>query len=196
LWIHAIPGAGKTVLASFLFQNLPGPHKSAYYYCYFGHNQDEAAPFLRWIISQLCRQNGDIPDTLRDLYDTGRDLTIEQLFTALEDVLSSVDVAYIILDAVDESMEPRTDLLNVLKALATDGRFEKVQLLATSREYLEIQSVLRDISIAVSIKADLIKSDILIRVQSELQSSRRFGRWPAYLREEVAAVLSNGAKGM
>src|ERR1700709_1340937 len=54
LWIHGIPGGGKTVLASFLFdkaskkkQENPKNVAAVYYYCYFGHSQDETDPFLR-----------------------------------------------------------------------------------------------------------------------------------------------------
>ncbi|KAF2449270.1 hypothetical protein P171DRAFT_480367 [Karstenula rhodostoma CBS 690.94] len=69
LWIHGIPGAGKSILASYLAEKIEnyctasssGSSKlgHAYYYCYFGHNQDEASHFLRWIIGQLCRQYKD-----------------------------------------------------------------------------------------------------------------------------------------
>jgi hypothetical protein len=66
LWLHGILGAGKTILASWLTEQVEdhcehstevnAPCASTYYYCYFGHHQDEAVPFLRWIIVQLSRQ--------------------------------------------------------------------------------------------------------------------------------------------
>ncbi len=62
LWLHGIPGAGKTVLASFAIEQLKEicSHEvglgCAYYYCHYSHKQDEAAPLLRWAVSQLCRQ--------------------------------------------------------------------------------------------------------------------------------------------
>jgi hypothetical protein len=69
LWIHGIPGAGKTILASFLIEQIKkrchqlpnGKYIYSYYYCYFGHDQDEATPFLRWIVCQLCRQIDVMP---------------------------------------------------------------------------------------------------------------------------------------
>jgi hypothetical protein len=62
LWIHDIPGAGKTILASYLIEKIKvycaksnSPQVAfAYYYCYHGHNQDEVAPFLRWMIGPQC----------------------------------------------------------------------------------------------------------------------------------------------
>lgn len=54
LWIHGIPGAGKTVLLSSLIERIEEycdtdnntKRASAYYYCYFGHHQDESTPLL------------------------------------------------------------------------------------------------------------------------------------------------------
>ncbi|ENH64983.1 hypothetical protein FOC1_g10000519 [Fusarium oxysporum f. sp. cubense race 1] len=56
LWVHGIPGSGKTILTSWLIETVKdqckkvstvnAPCTSAYYYCYFSHHQDEAAPFL------------------------------------------------------------------------------------------------------------------------------------------------------
>src|SRR6185437_8727424 len=62
LWIHGIPGAGKTILASFIIEQLKQHCNDAtevgysYYYCHNFNNQDEAGPFLKWIVGQLCRQ--------------------------------------------------------------------------------------------------------------------------------------------
>ena len=55
LWVHGIPGAGKTVLMSHLIeqmkQNVARTRDKwsalVYYYCFYGHQQNESAPFLR-----------------------------------------------------------------------------------------------------------------------------------------------------
>src|SRR5688500_4470367 len=71
LWIYGIPGAGKTVLVSFAIEQLKSMcdmhegYVCAYYYCHYSHNQDEAAPFLSWIISQVCRWTKHIPRRLK-----------------------------------------------------------------------------------------------------------------------------------
>lgn len=74
LWIHGTPGAGKSVLASFLNEELKRHGASsadiatAYYYCFYGHNQDESEHLLRWLLSQLCRVLREIPGAIYDSY--------------------------------------------------------------------------------------------------------------------------------
>src|SRR5262249_44670764 len=89
LWIHGIPGAGKTILTSFLVEQLKNHCKHrersghSYYYCYFGHNQDEASPFLTWIIAQLCRQAESVPDLVYELCRQGGQPSLTELLLAL-----------------------------------------------------------------------------------------------------------------
>ncbi|KAH8901751.1 hypothetical protein GQ53DRAFT_851860 [Thozetella sp. PMI_491] len=74
LWISGIPGPGKTVLASYLIEHLKrmcndtAEIGTVYYYCHYPHAQNEAAPFLRWNIGQLCRQAKWMPDTVQMLH--------------------------------------------------------------------------------------------------------------------------------
>ena len=202
LWIHGIPGAGKTVLASHLINQLETHCNSGskrcitlYYYCYFGNDQNEAAPFLRWITTQLCRSAESIPVTDYSLYKLGRQPNLPQLLTALAASLEAFQTVYIVVDAVDES-KPRDDLLKVLRDLVTDSRFDKVQLLATSREYIDIERALEDISEPVSMSNDFITEDIRLYVQAALQKESRFKRWSPELVTEVESTLSVRAKGM
>jgi hypothetical protein len=72
LWIHGIPGAGKTILCSNIVRHLQSLQDRGtgwvYYYSYFGRNQDETEPLLRWIIVQLCQQAGYVPKNLSTAY--------------------------------------------------------------------------------------------------------------------------------
>lgn len=68
LWIHGIPGSGKSVLASFAIESIKSHCQDlstiinrrrlgyVYYYCHYSHKEDEGSPFLRWVIAQLGRQ--------------------------------------------------------------------------------------------------------------------------------------------
>ncbi|KAK3371102.1 hypothetical protein B0T24DRAFT_650215 [Lasiosphaeria ovina] len=76
LWIHGIPGAGKTVLASYVIERTRSicetkgkQTRCIYYYCYHGRHQDEATPFLRWLVSQLLQGLEEIPETAWDAYE-------------------------------------------------------------------------------------------------------------------------------
>jgi hypothetical protein len=204
IWIYGIPGAGKTVLASHLIEKKNKEHCESstikkcayvYYYCYFGHNQEETAPFLRWAINRLCRQADLIPTYLYKLYKHGGEPSLDELLSALEAILGAFDRTYIVTDAIDESM-PRDDLLRVLRDLATDSRFQKVQLLSTSRQYIDIEKVMQQISVSVSMCNPLLDEDIKRYVRSQLHSNPKFKHWSLPLREEVVEALSSGAKGM
>lgn len=201
LWIHGIPGAGKTVLTSFLIEQLESHVRPlervghAYYYCYFGHNQDESGPFLRWTISQLCRQSGKIPKALVQLHKHGRQPDLADLLIVLESLLQQFDSAYVILDAVDES-KPREDLLRTIRDLATDARFSNLHCLVTSRRYVDIENVLDPISRALPMSNELIEDDIRRYVESTIRSGPKTKRWPVDLRSEVEGALVSGSKGM
>jgi hypothetical protein len=166
-----------------------------YYYCYFGHNQEEAAPFLRWTINRLCRQADLIPTCLYKLYKHSGEPSLVELLHALKAILEAFDDAYIVTDAIDESI-PRDDLLRVLRDLATDSRFKKVQLLSTSGQYIDIEKVMQQISVSVSMLNPLLDEDIKLYVRSQLHTNPKFKHWPPHLQEEVVEALSAGAKGM
>ena len=201
LWIHGIPGAGKTVLASFLTRQLEPSYKDgervgvSYYYCYFDHKQDETEPFLRWTLSQLCRQARNIPSCIFDLYNNRSQPSIKQLCDALRVVLESFNVAFIIIDAVDES-DPREELIELLKTLVTDDGFANIQLLVTSREYVDIGTSFLDIAVPLSMSDPEVEKDIRQYICVKLESKPKFKRWQKSLRKEIEEALTNGAQGM
>lgn len=192
------------MLASYLIENIQKlckavPEKrctNIYYYCYFGHNQDEATPFLNWVINRLCRASNVVPTRLEEVFNHGGAPSLVDLMDVLESILSaSFDKVYITIDAIDES-KPRADLLKVLLDLATDARFQKVQLLATSREYLDIEKVMREVSVEISMSNDLVDADIRTYVHSQLHSRPRFNLWPPHLLVEAEDAVMSKSKGM
>lgn len=201
LWIHGIPGAGKTILMSHLSEQVKKHCRNSrrvvhtYYYCYFGHNQDEAAHFLGSVLNQLCRQSNLVTTELYELYSTGGEPSLIELLRALEGVLNHFDTIYVIIDALDESI-PRDNLLRVLRDLVTDVRFQKIQILASSREYVGIETAMQAISIPVSMSNSFVEEDIRRHVRSLISSNHRFKRWPQDMLDEVEDSVASGAQGM
>lgn len=200
LWIHGIPGSGKTVLASFIIEQLKASCSGdtelgrAYYYCHYSHNQDEGIPFLKWTITQLCRHAKWIPAQLKELYDRGCDPRIPELENVLEAVLERFKMTYIVIDAVDEST-PRADLLAVIATIAVDIRFRKIKVLVTSREHFDIERKFSGISEAISMSNLLVEEDIKVFVHSRLLAGplkRRF----QHLLNRIECVLVTKAQGM
>ncbi|KAK0641394.1 hypothetical protein B0T16DRAFT_496113 [Cercophora newfieldiana] len=209
LWIYGIPGAGKTILAAHLTEELaklvqtnpstqpkPGTKVACvYYYCFHARNQDETIPFLRWSVSQLCRKAASIPIQVYDIFKLGTQPTLTQLLVSLEAVLQYFGAVFVTVDAVDESQQ-RQNLLDVLVDLANDPRFSKLQLLVTSRQYLDIKEVMSKISHPLSMSNPHVEADIERYVVAKVRSTYKFRRWPSWLCDEVQHTLAVGAKGM
>ncbi|KAK3490117.1 hypothetical protein B0T13DRAFT_451254 [Neurospora crassa] len=201
LWIHGIPGAGKTILASHIIEHLTNTKCSGkvalvYYYCYHGHNQDETFSFLRWLISQLCRKSDTVSSLTYGIYRSGQDPNITKLLSALLAQLDSLDTVYVAVDALDESQQPRDRMLDVLRTLATDSRFRKIRLLTTSREYADIERVMAPVSLSVPTSHEEVEKDIRVFVEGSISRSNSFKHWPNDLKLEVVDALAKGAKGM
>ncbi|KAL2137275.1 hypothetical protein VTI74DRAFT_5006 [Chaetomium olivicolor] len=162
LWVRGIPGAGKSTLAYRLIERVEehclysgSGYAWAYYYCYFGHSRDESLPFLASILHQLCRRYGQVPAFLYEYYRQGRRPSKRVLLAALEKLSQAFDRVFIVIDAVDESFQ-REHLLGILHELASDSqRFKNVRLLATSREYIDIQEVMVEVSTPISMHNEL-----------------------------------------
>jgi hypothetical protein len=150
---------------------------------------------LRWFLDQLCRQAGCIPAFLFQLYQDGREPSLTELLACLEALISNYDRVFFIVDAVDES-KPREDTLRVLRDLVTDARFNKIQLLVTSRLYIDIEQVLEELSVSVSMSNPEVTADIGRFVQASMQSNPKFRRWEPELLKETQEALTIGAKGM
>jgi hypothetical protein len=200
LWIHGIPGAGKTILVSHLIENIrkhsePKNFGFAYYYCFFGNNQDEALPFLRWILDKLSRRANAVSNSLWKLYKEGFEPGVRDLLQALAVALDSFDQVFLVVDAIDESI-PRDNLLKVLRDFITDPRFEKIRLLASSRQYIDIEQVMDNISTPLSMTNPLLDEDIRLYIQARVDKNSRMQRWPDQLRDVAKEALSARAKGM
>lgn len=205
LWIHGIPGAGKTILASQLAEKIKNKCRGStstdsvsigiHYYCYFGHNQDESIPFLRWVLERMCRKVDQVPDHLWKMFKDGGDPGLSDLLTALEAASRYFSHVHITIDAIDESSS-REQLLRVLRDLATDFRFSNIRLLVTSREYLDIEKVMEEISMEISMQNEYLDADIRLYTETRLATNEKLKDWAEDVRKEALEALCIGAKGM
>lgn len=205
LWTHGIPGAGKSILASFVaeevnkhctsFSNQSSKLGHAYYYCYYGHKQDESSHFLRWIIGQLTRQSSKLSNEVHDMFKSGREPSVTALLSALHSTISFFTQVYIVLDAVDESM-PRDELLRVIHTISIDERFSVISIFVTSRQYIDIENVMTTCSIPITMSNSFIEEDIGTLVRSTVQSDAKYKRWPVDLICELQDTIPKKAQGM
>ncbi|KAK5652809.1 hypothetical protein OQA88_9475 [Cercophora sp. LCS_1] len=209
LWIHGIPGAGKTILSSFLatkllaIRNEPyanqGPDDSlpgaaVYYYCHHSRGHDERSHFLAWLVSQLCRQAERVPENLRRLFEADCMPTVDDLVETLTIVSGYFGRILISIDAVDESQN-REVLAEFLNRLATDERFKMFYVVITSRREVEIERHLANL-ISLFMSNTLVDKDIDEFIDGQLNDDPTFRRWSNELRFDIKRALVSKAHGM
>ncbi|KAK3997926.1 hypothetical protein QBC44DRAFT_314667 [Cladorrhinum sp. PSN332] len=222
IWIYGIPGAGKSVMASFIIERVKvhcdktrymygtddrSQHSQrdlgySYYYCHYSHNsnshnnnnEDTAYSYLRWTINQLCRQIMWAPQQLERLHENGCDPSIPDILDVLSQIINKFNVVYLVADGIDES-DSRSELLAVFKRIVTEKRFQKVRLLVTSRPSLDIEKAFSGVSVNISMSNEFVQQDIQSVVDGWLLTSPRMQRW-SHLATHIRERLCAGAQGM
>ncbi|KAK3614007.1 hypothetical protein LTR22_027927, partial [Elasticomyces elasticus] len=206
LWLHGIPGCGKTVLSSSTTQDVEKsatrePCAVAYFYFDFNDVRKQSLDgALRSLIHQLSLQLGPSSELLRTFYRQHKDGQEQPLVEALQRCFKSMvaGAAYvrIILDALDES-NTRRDLLRWIQSLHPSSHF---QLLVTSRKEGDIESTLISCvqpEAIVPIQTDAVNADIKEYVGIRLREGKAFDRWRGRNEEnEIEQMLVGKADGM
>ena len=209
LWLHGIPGCGKTLLSSSIIEHLIQESSSKYgqavLYFYFDFKDVEKQKhenLIRSLIQQICMRHGD-PQKLKSLYsscETGQHQpTHEKLLVTLHQMLKIIKGAYLILDALDECAE-RQDLLDDIHELCR-WKDANLQILVTSRKEKDIEESITlangDIQ-KLCIQGPLLDDDIRKYVKSRMQNGQRLRRWRKDLQvqREIENMLVNKANKM
>src|SRR5262249_5259430 len=147
LWLHGIPGAGKTILCSTIIESLQTrllAYPLFYYFDFCNHKSQSVVNLLYSLLGQLSVTT--VPPEIQSLYETcgcgTRDATISQLedtvLSVVNRIASESRITYIVIDALDECADQKT-LLRVLSALCQSC---SLNVLVTSRQEKDISSVL------------------------------------------------------
>lgn len=199
IWVHGIAGAGKTVLASYLIEKAVEhcrPQGLAYYYCHHSRNHDETKPFLRHVVKTLVAHSHHVPKKMVTCYTSDTQLSIVDLLECLEELSSHFKGGVrIIIDAVDESAQPRDKLIEILMKIGTQPRFRNVSLLMTSREEQDIKNAVESCGPSCE-SIDMFnagaKEDIRQVVHKELGKKH----WDAAFSRDIEDKLVNQSRGM
>ncbi|KAL1966043.1 hypothetical protein VTN77DRAFT_4983 [Rasamsonia byssochlamydoides] len=210
LWLRGIPGCGKTILSSTIIQDLiqsstdDFTNALAFYYFDFNDSQKQRVqPMLKSIIAQLSRQCQNVPSALELLFsscgDGSREPSTEALLSTLLGMIPDYPEVYLVLDALDESVE-RQDLLDVLEQLASP-QAKNFHILVTSRAEHDIESTLRPLlaqNFIVSFQTLLVNEDIRRYIRHRWSNDRILKRWRGddSIREEVEDALMEKANGI
>lgn len=150
LWSPGIPGAGKTFLASIVFEHLKKTYEGrnvAVLIIYCGYNDTKSQSIdnlVAALIKQVLQLRPDVSKEVRDLY---RQHTRTEVFPSLKPLteilrseLAKFDNCYIIVDGLDEILDESNRLL-LLENLAHG----KVNVMVTSRPLETIQELFASI---------------------------------------------------
>ncbi|KAF8515201.1 hypothetical protein JB92DRAFT_2915804 [Gautieria morchelliformis] len=207
LWLHGIPGAGKTILCSTIVEELSNHCHSdpslamAFFYFDFNHKDTPPDAVLRSLIEQLSMQCVSTPQALESLFSkneqghTHRAPGQEDLMSTLNSIIGSYQAVYIVFDALDECPE-RSRFLKVLRE-GHDWKLDALHLLATSRKEGDIQKALSGlVSHEVPMDEGLVDGDIQVYVSRRLVEDVEFSMYSADEKEMVKTALTQGAHGM
>ncbi|KAF8514300.1 hypothetical protein JB92DRAFT_2919988 [Gautieria morchelliformis] len=205
LWLHGIPGAGKSILCSTIIEELlcycSSDPSFAMAFFYFDFNDKESLPdvVVRSLIEQLTVKSMTIPHALDALFSKNagmrRSVAQEELMSTLKSIIRRFKAVYIAFDALDECPE-RSRFLAAIKDIH-DWKIDSLHLLATSRKERDIEDRLSGlISHEVPLDENLVDGDIRVHVSSTLEDDVKFRRYSAGEKEMVMTTLMQGAQGM
>lgn len=212
LWLHGIPGCGKTILSSAIVEDLEEKDASQKpLYFYFDFNNTSKQSFekaVRSLITQLYGKRGDVRRHLDLLYssceDGIRQPSIDQLRNTFQDMVQVAGEVWIILDALDECQtrvgHSAEGLLSWIESIRSSQQ-TNFHILATSRPEQEIQSTIKkwareqDI---IPIQSDLVAEDIRAYVHTKVREHDDLSRWQSRpdVQDQIESALTQKAHGM
>jgi hypothetical protein len=206
LWLHGIPGCGKTILSSTIVEHIKSVCKNDsqcqyifYYFDFSDSKKQEVAGLLRSLLAQLASRDLKTLKEIETLYNQNgcgkQQPDKKSLLSILLSVLRSPLRTYLIIDALDECSQ-RGEMLRMLSDIYRQCS-EEVNVLVTSRKERDIELVLdRLASSSISIQQTVVDADIRIYLKTCLVEDVKLKRWPSAVKEEMEDALVRGAHGM
>jgi len=210
IWLHGIPGCGKTVLSSTAIESLrTNIHVECLLYFYFDFNDEEKQKLedlLRCLIYQLSARQDKCFTQLVALSsshnDGTRQLSCDELRNCLAGLLQEVKKVHIVIDALDESPSRKNQNTGTLAWIGEVlSEHTKIQLLLTSRPEYDITTVMSRLIEAdsiISIQIELVKGDIQAYVRSRVRNSVELQRWQKRpdIQDEIETSVLRGSDCM
>ncbi len=206
LFCPGIPGAGKTMLAAIVVEDLTTRYRQipevgiAFVYCNFRRRDEQTTDqLLASVLKQLSRQKPSLPDNLRELWNKHREkqtrLSFDDVLKILRLTVSSFSRVFIIVDAVDECQRSdgcRTTLLTEIRSIQQNL---KVNILATSRFIPEIVDHFRSVG-SVGLEVSASREDVERYIDGNMMHLPSFVQRNLKLQADIKTSISVAVDGM
>lgn len=210
LWLHGIPGCGKTILSStiieHLLQHCENDVRKVTVYFYFDFNDSQKQnpelmlrSLLRQLLQCLAVTHKDVDALFLSCKNGKKQPSLHELLDVMPKVMRQFAHVYIVLDALDECTQ-RSELMSMLESVIR-WKLDMVHLLLTSRKERDIEMSLESHikkDDVVSLQRDIVNEDISRYVQNRLHEDKALAKWNknAGIRQEIETALMSRAGGM
>lgn len=207
LWLHGIPGCGKTILSSTVITDLAANVSTSATLLYFYFNftdveKRSTEKAVRSLITQLYHQSEEsrgILDALYEKHGASRQPTHAVLQTTLQDMIRACSSVWIVLDGLDEC-EARSEYAadGVMPWIKNLRMPPSLHLLVTSRPEEDIKSAIEtwaDNNEIISLQSDVTADDIHAYVRARVEQLVRWETEPD-MRQQIVTTLTERAGGM
>ncbi|OQE40983.1 hypothetical protein PENCOP_c005G00758 [Penicillium coprophilum] len=208
LWLHAIPGAGKTILPSSVIEWLRDKKQSrdvalAYFYCDYKDKQKQSPTrIISTLLSMLASRNDDVFERIQAFFqrqykeNPAYAPEFDELLNNFSHFMGgSFQQIFIVVDALDES-EDRECVAYSLKKIYETCQFSNI--FVTSRHEIDIARTYDGLT-SVTIEATDVAGDIDIYVKAEVAAkikARKLKLRDSNLAGIICDTLIAGARGM
>ena len=204
LFCPGIPGAGKTMIASIVVDNLctrfgnDGSIGIAYLYCNFRQQQNQKpVDLLASLLGQLVQGRPSVPNSMKSLYEQHKTKRTRPPFGeishALQSIMASYSRTFIVIDALDECGISdggwRKFLSEIFNLQAKTG----ASLFATSRFIPDIAEEFKG-SPSLEIRAN--SDDVRKYLDGHMPQLRSFVLRNPDLQEEIKTEIVKAVDGM
>ncbi|KAM0420452.1 hypothetical protein ACHAPT_011744 [Fusarium lateritium] len=210
LWLHGIPGAGKTMLCSTIINHLlsctsssdeagPQHHVGYFYFDFSDSSKQNVTNLLKSIIFQLITLRGDMSAPAESLYDAQNgglsEPSLEELIEVCKAEAARTPTTYLLLDALDEC--PKSERTKFLDHVLGTMLESELNVLITSRKEPDIASRLKDVALSVvSLEASQVDADVRTHVLRVINRHSSFKSMKPALRKEILDGIVSRAHGM
>ena len=206
LWLHGIPGCGKTVLTATLFEHLNSMQDCIVLTYFFDFNdaaKQDLDGVVRSLFFQLYKSSLDSSNELTSLYESYRRVGIQPGTQTLQDSLFTAMAEnkriLILIDAIDECTT-KTALINCIEQLVFHPGLHQVQLIVTGRNEEPFLGRLPSCigkENCIALDTDCVNADIQLYVEARL-SGPMLKKWAAFpdLQRRIQIDIGHRADGM